>query len=259
MSVADRHILHRDFETRSTARLELCGAWRYAADPSTEIYCVGYAVDDGPVQIWTPDQPIPEEFIEAARNPNWLVVAHNDQFESAIEERLLQPRYGWPLVPLERHRCSMAMALAAALPGALENAALALDLPYQKDREGRRLMLRLARLAADEEPDAEDLQRLYKYCSRDVEVERALFNRLPPLCASEQALWTLDARINARGFHVDRALAIAAQQIARSEQILINGEIAKLTNGAITTANQVAKIQAFIRERGHPLKSLDEA
>ena len=164
MSAVDRHILHRDFETRSTARLDLCGAWRYAADPTTEILCVGYAVDDGPVQIWTPGQPIPEEFIEAERNPNWLVVAHNDQFESAIEERVLQPRYGWPLVPLERHRCTMAMALAAALPGALENAAAALGLPYQKDREGRRLMLRLARLAADEEPDAEDLQRLYEYC-----------------------------------------------------------------------------------------------
>ena len=37
---------------------------------------------------------------------------------------------------------------------------------------------------------------------------------------------------------------------------MIDGEIAKLTNGTITTAGQVAKIQAFIRERGHPLESL---
>ena len=107
--------------------------------------CIGYAVDDGPVRIWIPGQPVPAEFHEAATDPTWLVVAHNNQFEAAIEERLLQPRYGWPLVPLERHRCTMAMALAAALPGALENAAAALDLPYQKDREGRRLMLRLSR------------------------------------------------------------------------------------------------------------------
>jgi DNA polymerase len=252
---AIRHILHRDFETRSTARLDLCGAWRYAGDPSTSVLCVGFAIDDGPVQIWTPDQPVPAEFHEAATDPIWLVVAHNNQFEAAIEERLLHPRYGWPLVPLERHGCTQAMALAAALPGSLENAAAALGLPYQKDREGRRLMLRLSR-GSDSEPDAEDLQRLYAYCIRDVEVERALFHRLPPLCASEQALWTLDAHINARGFHVDRALAEAAQRIARSEQILIDGEIAKLTNGTITTAGQVAKIQAFIRERGHPLKSL---
>ena len=253
---AVRHIM-QDFETRSTARLDLCGAWRYAADPTTEILCVGYAVDDGPVRIWVPGQPIPEEFIEAKRNPNWLVVAHNDQFKSAIEERLLQPRYGWPLVPLERHRCTMAMALAAALPGSLENAAAALNLPYQKDREGRRLMLRLSR-ASNSEPDAEDLQRLYKYCARDVEVERALFHRLSPLCASEQALWTLDARINARGFHVDRVLAEAARALANKEQDAINNAVSMLTNGTITTANQVGRIQAFVNERGHALASLDK-
>jgi hypothetical protein len=47
--------LHRDIETRSTLRLADVGAWRYAADLSTEVLCIGYAVDDGPVQIWTPD------------------------------------------------------------------------------------------------------------------------------------------------------------------------------------------------------------
>ena len=255
----DRHILHRDFETRSTARLDLCGAWRYAADPTTEILCVGYAVDDGAVQIWTPGQPIPEEFIEAERNPNWLVVAHNDQFESAIEEHLLQPRFGWPLVPLERHRCTLAMALAAALPAALENAALAVGLPYQKDREGRRLMLRMSRLSGEgQEADAEQLQRLYQYCRRDVELERALFDRLPPLSEDEQRLWTLDARINARGFHVDRVLAEAARELANKEQDAINNAVSMLTDGAITTANQVGRIQAFVNERGHALASLNK-
>ena len=255
----DRHILHRDFETRSSARLDLCGAWRYAADPTTEILCVGYAVDAGAVQIWTPGQPIPEEFIEAERNPNWLVVAHNNQFESAIEEHLLQPRFGWPLVPLERNRCTLAMALAAALPGALENAALAVGLPYQKDREGRRLMMRMSRLSGEgQEADAEQLQRLYQKCRRDVELERALFDRLPPLSEDEQRLWTLDGRINARGFHVDRVLAEAARELAKQEQDAINNAVSMLTSGAITTANQVGRIQAFVNERGHALANLNK-
>jgi DNA polymerase len=51
---AEQHTLVRDLETRSTARLELCGAWRYAADPSTQILCVGYAIDNAPAQIWIP-------------------------------------------------------------------------------------------------------------------------------------------------------------------------------------------------------------
>jgi hypothetical protein len=80
-------ILFRDIETRSTLNLKEVGAWRYAADPTTEVLCVAYAVDDGAVQIWTPGQPIPEEFTTAARDPDWLAVAHNDQFETATDLR----------------------------------------------------------------------------------------------------------------------------------------------------------------------------
>ena len=48
------HVLHRDIETRSTVDLKKVGAAKYAADPSTEVLCVAYAVDDGPVQLWLP-------------------------------------------------------------------------------------------------------------------------------------------------------------------------------------------------------------
>ena len=88
------HVLHRDYETRSTCGLKSAGTYRYAADPRAEVLCCGYAVDDSPVQLWTPGDPVPPEFIEAARNPTWTVVAHNDQFEAAIEQFLLAPRFG---------------------------------------------------------------------------------------------------------------------------------------------------------------------
>src|SRR5262249_7666089 len=150
-----------------------------------------------PVAIWTPGQPIPEVFIAAAGNPDWLIVAHNDAFESAIEERILAPRYNWPLVPIERHRCTMAAALAAALPGKLDAAAAAaLGLETRKDAAGRRLMLAMAkprRPHKDEDPghiywrdDPERRRRLADYCRQDVEVERELYARLPPLSDAEQ-------------------------------------------------------------------------
>lgn len=129
-------ILFRDIETRSTLTLADAGAWRYAAASTTEVLCVAYAVDDGAMSIWTPGQPIPEAFMTAAKDPAWLVVAHSDAFENAIETRLLGPRYGWPLIPLERHRCTLAAALANALPGALDAAAAALGLPVRKDAGG---------------------------------------------------------------------------------------------------------------------------
>ena len=46
---------------------------------------------------------------------------------------------------------------------------------------------------------AERLERLYKYCRQDVEVERELYVRLPPLSSAEQALWELSSKINERG------------------------------------------------------------
>lgn len=91
-----------DIETRSSVNLELVGAWRYASDPTTEILCVGGAVDDDELQIWLPGDPIPPAFITAAADPNWNLVAHNAQFERAIATRILTPRYGWPELPLER-------------------------------------------------------------------------------------------------------------------------------------------------------------
>src|SRR5262249_5073355 len=152
---------------------------------------------------------------EAARDPHWLLVAHNDQFERAIETRLLHPRYGWPLIPIGQRRCTMAASLASALPGALENVAEALALPG-KDAEGYKIMKRLAqprRARKGEEPDQiywhdtpELREQLHAYCLRDVEIERALYHRLPPLPAAEQKLWQLDANINERGFHVDVTL-----------------------------------------------------
>src|SRR5262245_44683434 len=93
------HVLHRDYETRSRAILRKIGSHKYAVDPQTEILCAAYAVDNDPVQLWIPGDPVPAEFIEAARNPSWTVVAHNDAFENAIEQYVLHPRYGWPIVP----------------------------------------------------------------------------------------------------------------------------------------------------------------
>ena len=140
-----KHVLHRDYETRSRADLKKVGAHKYAADPSTEVLCVAYAVDDGPVQLWLSGNPIPAEFFEAAANPSWGVAAHNDAFETAIEQHVLHPRFGWPLVPLERHLCTMAMCLALGLPAKLSAAADALELENRKDAAGERLMHQMSK------------------------------------------------------------------------------------------------------------------
>ena len=263
----ERHIIHRDFETRGRVDLRKIGAHKYAADPATEVICCAYAVDDGPVQLWIPGDAVPVEIVEAPRNPAWSVAAHGDHFETAIEQHIMSPRYGWPLFPLERHVCTQAMCLAVGLPAKLSAAADALECANRKDAAGERLMHQMSkprRARKDEHPakaywfdDEERLARLHSYCKQDVEVERELHGRVPPLSAPEHALWVLSGQINARGFHVDRQFAEAARKIAKAAAPEIDAELAELTSGAVTGINQVARLLKWLHAAGYQAEKLD--
>jgi DNA polymerase len=268
-SSADRvHILHRDYETRSQAILKIVGTQRYAADFSTEVLCCAFAVDDDPVKLWRPGDPVPTEFVVAAQNRDWIVAAHNDAFEAAIEKQIMAPRYAWPVIAIEQHQCTQAMCLALGLPARLSAAADALELSNRKDAAGERLMHQLSkprRAHKDEDPtkiywfdDQDRLNRLYAYCVQDVEVERELFDRLPPLSPAEQAIWRLSYQINVRGFHIDRAFADAARKIAEQAGPEIDQEIAEITGGDVTTINQIAKLTAWLQDHGCSLQKLDK-
>src|SRR5262249_12208820 len=174
----------------------------------------------------------------------------------AIEALVLGPRHGWPQVPIERHVCTMARARALAYPGSLEGAARAAGIERRKDVEGHAAMLRLSK---PREPrkgedrtvihwhEAEsDLALLDRYVVGDVELERQLFNVLPPLIDSEQATWVLDQIINRRGFCTDVGLALAACDIVREERAAIKQAITDLTDGKITSPNQRDRILVFL-------------
>jgi DNA polymerase len=106
------HEIYFDFESRSAANLTICGAWRYATDPTTQILCLNYAVDDGAIETWLPlwateelglpEQPIPTPFLAlAAEPPAWKTIAHYAEFERAMHEHQLVARHGFPPIPLE--------------------------------------------------------------------------------------------------------------------------------------------------------------
>jgi DNA polymerase len=255
-----------DIESRSAVSLEDAGVSRYASDPSTDILCVTYVIDDGEPQIWLPGQPIPEDIIAVTKqNPDWI--AHNIMFDRTLMTHVVQVRYGWPEIPLERQICTMSLALANALPGALDKAAAALGLPLRKDPVGYRLMRKMSRPLPRRKNDPADLIRWYEpkpeerelfhdYAKRDPVLSRLLYQTLLPLPPSEQAQFVHDAVVNERGFHVDVALAQAARNIAHSERLAINAEIAAHTEGEITSAHQRDRIVTFVRRHGHAITSL---
>jgi DNA polymerase len=170
----------------------------------------------------------------------------------------MAPRYGWPMVPVERRRCTQAASLALALPAKLGSVARVLKLAHQKDDGGRRAMMQMAqprRPRKDEDPsgvywfdDPACREQLYAYCKNDVAVERALHHRIEGLIPDEQALWTLDSVINDRGIYTDGKLLDAAIKIAEAAFDSINNELQATTEGAVDTVHQTAKLIRWLTE-----------
>lgn len=249
-------MLHIDFETHSTLDLKKVGVYRYAESPDTDVWCAAYSLDDGPVLIWLPGDPCPDEIINTVRQRGQFI-AHNAQFERVLWRAILTPRYGWPVVDLSQWQCTMAMALAMSLPAGLGNAAAAVGLEHDKDMKGHRLMLQMCkprRIESDGSiiwwDDDQRKQRLFNYCAKDVEVERALYSRLLPLSKREQSLWVLDQQINDRGVQIDLALVASADTAVADTVRSLDAKIKDITDGSVQACTNVSQLIKWLREQG---------
>lgn len=252
-----KHVLHRDWETKSAADLRKTGAHAYAEHRTTDVWLGAYAVDDDEPTLWKPGMPVPRAFIAAANEPGWTAVAHNDQFERAVEFYVMGPRYGFPIIPIPKRRCTMARALAMALPASLDGAAAALGIDMQKDPKSVASMIRMSKprkinpdgsIVWWDEP--ERIENLGVYCCNDVRQEREVDKRLLPLRPFEQRLWELDAVVNDRGVQVDVKLCDAAKKIVRTTQERLDARMRKATDMAVTACSNVGQLTAFCREKG---------
>lgn len=257
--------LHLDFETRSAVELKSAGVYRYAEDPSTDVHCACFAVDDGPVEVWEPGEFVPVAICLAVTD-GWKVICHNSQFERTIWRKIMAPRYDWPVPADDQWHCTAALAAAMALPRDLAGAAQALGLSTQKDLDGRRLMLRMAKPKAYTQEgtplwleDRASLDRLIAYCKQDVEVERALGKLLLPLIPNERKMFLLDQQINDRGVLVDLPLVAQSRIVVDAAMKRLNSKIEGLTGGAVAKVTQVSKLTRWLQMEGVETASLDKA
>lgn len=267
--------LHCDFETYSAIDLKAQGLDVYARDPSTGVHCMAYAFDDGPVRVATDsgfemaclergDAFKSLDYVLEHVRSGGLVYAHNAPFEWAIWNFILVPRYGWPELKIEQMRCTMAMAYAMALPGALEAAAPALGIAQRKDGAGKRIMLKWCKPKPDgkmwrPEDDPEQFAALCRYCAQDVEVERALHGRLMELSTSEQSLWNLDHRVNQRGVQVDLPSVELALRLVDVEKERLNQAMLQVTGGVVGSCTEVQLLVKWIRSQGVDMKGVAKA
>lgn len=256
-------MIHLDFETRSACNIWDTGSWVYSQHPTTEILCLAYAIDDGPVKILTYEQfinPIHfgmpcDDLFEAIKDGQ-LLCAHNALFEESIWRNIMVPVYGFPQVPIKQWRCTAAKAAARSLPRSLKDVGKALNAPILKSEEGYRTMIKLCKPKADGtwHENEEDMQKLYAYCIQDVEAERCIDQILPDLTPTEQNIWFLDQLINMRGIYVDRDAIQKAISVSESYALSVKALVENVSNGALDGVSRRMAVLEWCRNQGVPIE-----
>jgi DNA polymerase len=258
---------HLDFETRSFCDLRRRGVFNYATDPTTEPLCLGYAIGDHRVKLWrskadprVTDDPLPEDLLEAVRDPSVQLFAHNAMFEHLIWNYVMVRLYGAPPIPIERWHCTAAMAAAMGLPRSLEDAAKVLGLEHQKDMEGHRAMLRLCKPNKHGRWNtaAGDFDLNNRYCKKDVDTERGLTKHLPPLIPQEREVWLTDAAVNRRGVPIDLGLVDSAVQLSKRYAKQLELELLSITGCHAVGGKETRRITDWLISQGVNLGETDK-
>ena len=254
-----------DFETKSAVDLRKTGVYKYAADPSTDIWCMAYKApwsDD--VLVWQPGDER-DIYLEDWIMAGGLLSAWNANFERTIWNEVMVGRYQWPDTRIKQWRCTMAQASAMGLPRSLGQAAAVLGVEEQKDKTGAALMLRMARprkVNADGSytwwNTKDKVEALVAYCRQDVRTELSVAEVLNEMPDSERRLYQLDQRINDRGVALDVDLVHRVKALAENARVEIDAEIQRLTKGKVNAATNAMELTAWLNAHGIRAKSVDK-
>jgi DNA polymerase len=242
-------MIYLDFETYSAVDLKKTGLSRYAEDPSTEVLCLAWAIDDGEPKLWIAGQPAPHELFSCAAINT--LSSFNAQFEMAIWQKVCVERMGWPPLPNDRWMDTQADCLALGLPADLDRYAMALGLPG-KDPIGKRLITKLCKPCKPtkkhdsirwcKEDAHQDYLNLYAYCLQDVRVERSTAKRLPYRVTApghmEREVWLETVRQNQEGIPIDTVTLDRMNQLIGEKIERLTSEMQRLTGGKIQTVKQ---------------------
>lgn len=250
--------------TKTDPGLGAVGAPVYSEHPSTIVLSLAYDLCDGDgTQLWRPGDPPPLPLWRHIQ-AGGLIEAWNSAFEYHIWQNVCHKRMGWPVLPYTQLRDAMAKSRAHSLPGKLEKAAEVLGASEQKDNRGKQL---IRKLCVPQQPtktrpsgrctELSALYDLYAYNIQDIKAEAAVSHLCPDLSQVETELWLLDQAINFRGMYIDRSALADCISIVRQAEEKYTAELRDLTNGAVQTAGEIAKIQAWLAGRGVHTGSID--
>lgn len=206
-------VLSIDIETYSPADLTKTGVYKYAEDPDFEILLFAYAFDDAPVRVVdiAQGETLPGDVLTALTSSQVLKTAFNANFEITCIGAYL----GMELYP-DQWECTMIRSAICGLPLGLDASSKVLGLEQEKMAAGKALINYFSKPCKPTKANGgrirnlpvhdKDKWEVFKaYCAQDVEVERAIRQKLDFLTipAFEKKLWALDQEISKRGVMVD--------------------------------------------------------
>lgn len=246
--------LFLDTETFSTAPINV-GTYAYAEHATVELLSYKRS-DESATHIYEPDiEPMPEDFRAALEDPSVLLVAHNVPFDRTVMRIAMGVD-----IPIERWRCSMALARSLGLPGALEKlgAILGLDEDKQKLKDGKALVQRFCKPAPkkskvyryDRYNSPVEWARYKEYNLQDTITLEAVWNRLPKwnYRGYELETWFEDQRINDYGVAIDMALVERAIKATAAAQQELNLRMSEETSGLVTSVGKRDALLSYIRD-----------
>ena len=244
--IAMQDILWIDFETKSRCDLSGRGVYNYMRDPSTQVLCMSWAINDNEVQTWAPGAPFPAE-VKFFRGQ---IRAHNAAFERLVFWYILCPEYDVPEPALEQFYCTAAQARANCAPGSLEDVGRFSGASMRKDHRGAQLVrsLCMPRVDGTFREDPRLFAELVEYCEQDVRAMRAVSKSMRELSDDELADYHLNERINDRGVRVDVDLCTASIAYASAEVEDIQAIVREVTAGEITTVRS-PKMRQWVFDR----------
>lgn len=258
--------LEMDIETFSDVDLIKCGVYAYADSPAFEVLLPAYSFDGEETQIidLAQGETIPAEVEAAIFDDSVTKTAFNANFERTCLSRF----FGTRLSPDSWH-CSAVQAALLALPRSLEDVGAVLGLDKQKMKEGKELIRYFCMPCKPAKANggrtrnlpchAPEKWELFKiYCKRDVDVEKAIRQKLHgfPVPESEMEMYRLDQEINDRGVLVDLALVHQAISCERLHKEIVTKRAYELTG--LENPNSVAQMKGWLEEKGLEIESLSK-
>ena len=248
-----------DVETRGPNFSQ--GLAKYAL--TAEVIMVQWAIDDGPVEVIDLTEPDADltALVQYALKAD-EIWAH----EAGFDRTILETTDWWPKVPLEKWRCTAALARMHGLPGGLDKLCQIFkvkDNEAQRHTNGKALIQLFCKPNTDgryndRHSHPAEWAEFLGYGAADISAMRAVWKATPKWNSTPRlwAGWHLNERMNMRGVGVDLELCQGAKELTEIAKKRMGDRTEELTLGEVERTTQVARLRAFCAEYGVHLPDL---